>query len=50
MLPLGETVEVITGGTRGIGPRMAEIFVADGANVVMAGRRQFSKRTRNGQT
>ena len=27
---------------------MAEVVVADGAKVVIAGRRQFSKRTSNG--
>jgi NAD(P)-dependent dehydrogenase (short-subunit alcohol dehydrogenase family) len=47
MLPLGEKVAVITGGTSGIGPRMAQVFVADGAKVVIAGRRQFFKRTSN---
>jgi NAD(P)-dependent dehydrogenase (short-subunit alcohol dehydrogenase family) len=33
-------VAVITGGTSGIGARMAELFVAEGASVVVAGRRQ----------
>src|SRR5438046_5228256 len=32
-------VAVITGGTSGIGLRTAEIFVAEGANIVIAGRR-----------
>src|SRR6201997_5934263 len=32
-------VEVITGATSGIGLRTAEIFVAEGAKVVIAGRR-----------
>jgi hypothetical protein len=29
---------------------MAEVFVANGAKVAIVGRRQFSKRTSNGQT
>lgn len=49
MLPLGEKVAAITGGTSGIGARMARVFVANGANVVIAGRRQFYKRTSNRQ-
>jgi len=40
MLPLEEKVAVITGGTSGIGARTAEVFVANGAKVVIAGRRQ----------
>ena len=48
MLPFGEKVAVITGGTSGIGARMGEVFVANGAKVVIAGR-QFSKRTSNGR-
>jgi NAD(P)-dependent dehydrogenase (short-subunit alcohol dehydrogenase family) len=38
MLPLGEKVAVITGG---MDARMAGVFVANGAKVVIAGRRQF---------
>jgi NAD(P)-dependent dehydrogenase (short-subunit alcohol dehydrogenase family) len=41
MLSLGEKVAVITAGTSGIGARTAEVFVANGAKVVIAGRRQF---------
>jgi len=40
MLPLEAKVAVITGGTSGIGARIAEVFVAAGAKVVIAGRRQ----------
>jgi NAD(P)-dependent dehydrogenase (short-subunit alcohol dehydrogenase family) len=40
MLPLEGKVAVITGGTSGIGARTAEVFVANGARVVIAGRRQ----------
>jgi NAD(P)-dependent dehydrogenase (short-subunit alcohol dehydrogenase family) len=40
MLPLEEKVAVITGGTSGIGARTAEVFVVNGAKVVIAGRRQ----------
>jgi NAD(P)-dependent dehydrogenase (short-subunit alcohol dehydrogenase family) len=39
MLPLEGKVAVITGGTSGIGARTAEVFVANGAKVVLAGRR-----------
>ncbi|HKW24369.1 MAG TPA: glucose 1-dehydrogenase [Terriglobales bacterium] len=40
MLPLEGKVAVITGATSGIGARTAEVFVANGARVVIAGRRQ----------
>jgi NAD(P)-dependent dehydrogenase (short-subunit alcohol dehydrogenase family) len=40
MLPLEGKVAVLTGGTSGIGARTAEVFVANGAKVVIAGRRQ----------
>src|SRR6266849_4468634 len=40
MLPLEGEVAVITGGTSGIGACTAEVFVANGAKVVIAGRRQ----------
>jgi NAD(P)-dependent dehydrogenase (short-subunit alcohol dehydrogenase family) len=40
MLPLAGKVAVITGATSGIGAHTAEVFVANGAKVVIAGRRQ----------
>ena len=49
MLPLGEKIAVMTSGISGIRARMAEVFVADGAKVVIVRRPQFSKRTSNGQ-
>ncbi|MBV9158054.1 MAG: hypothetical protein JO097_17445 [Acidobacteriaceae bacterium] len=48
MLPLGK-VAVITGGTNGIGARMAGVFRRRWPKVVIAGRPQFPNRrvTRN---
>ena len=43
-------VAVISGGTSGIGARTAEVFVNEGARVVIAGRRreEFGARTDGG--
>jgi NAD(P)-dependent dehydrogenase (short-subunit alcohol dehydrogenase family) len=39
-LTLEGKVAVVSGGTRGIGARTAEVFIAEGAKVVIAGRRK----------
>ena len=38
-------VAIVTGATSGIGERIAEMFVAEGARVVAAGRRETEGRT-----
>jgi NAD(P)-dependent dehydrogenase (short-subunit alcohol dehydrogenase family) len=40
MAVLSGKIAVVTGGTSGIGARTAQLFVAEGARVVIAGRRQ----------
>lgn len=40
MMTLTGKVAVITGGTSGIGARAAEVFISEGARVVIAGRRR----------
>lgn len=37
---LADKIAVVTGGTSGIGERIAALFVAEGARVVIAGRRR----------
>ena len=44
MARLDGKVCIITGATSGIGRRTAEIFVAEGARVVIAGRREAEGR------
>ena len=36
-LPEGKVI-VVSGGTSGVGARSAELFVSEGANIVIAGR------------
>lgn len=50
MSPLGEKVAVIAGGTSGIGARMAEVFVANGAKVAIVGAASSPNGRVTGQT